>query len=30
MRVWIFNHLTYESSSSFSTIYGIIFLASKV
>ena len=30
MRVWIFNHLTYEFSSNFSTIYGIIFPASKV
>jgi hypothetical protein len=30
MKVWIFNHLTYEFSLSLSTIYGIIFHASKV
>ena len=30
MRAWIFNHLAYEFSSSFSTIYGIIFPASKM
>jgi hypothetical protein len=30
MRVWIFNHLTYEFSSTFSTIHLIIFPASKV
>jgi hypothetical protein len=30
MRVWIFNHPTYEFLSNFSTIYGIIFPALKV